>query len=126
MDIEWHMEELDLGFTRLEIRASYAIARTIEGADIDVDCHRQVIDAIEHHLDGDYGMVLDELNTYSVRLGAIAEVRCNPRCRCLAIVAYRNSTRLFMGLISGSIGKSFKVFDSLDAACPGMERQVPG
>jgi len=118
------MEVVDLGFTRLEFRPGYVVVRTIHGADIDLEQHRQAIAEIERRFDGDYGFLLDEVNSYSVRLGVMVDVRQNPRLKCLAIVAYRGATRMLAGMIAGTIDKPFEVFPTLDQACTWMEEQL--
>lgn len=118
------MEVLDLGFSRLEFRPGYVIGRTREGAEIDVEHHRQVIDEVEKRYDGDYGFILDEINSYSVRFGAFVEIRQNPRLRWLAVVAYRPSTYLVAGVAASAINKPVEVFDSLELACNWMDRQI--
>lgn len=118
------MEEVELGFTRIEFRPGYVIVRTIEGADIDLAQHRMVIDEIEQRLDGDYGFLLDEINSYSVRLGVMVDVRQNPRLKCVGVVAYRGSTRMIAGMIAGTIDKPFAVFPTLELAKTWMEEQL--
>ena len=118
------MEVVDLGFTRLEFRSGYVIVRTVDGADIDLASHRQVIAEIEQRLDGDYGFLLDEVNSYSVRLGTMVEMRQNPRLKCMAIVAYRSATRIVATVVAGTISKPFEVFDSLGEACAWIEAQI--
>jgi len=118
------MEVVDLGFTRLEFRPGYVVVRTVEGADIDLAQHRQVIAAIEQRIDGNYGFLLDEVNSYSVRLGVMVDVRQNPRLKCLAIVAYRGATRMLAGMVAGTIEKPFEVFPALEQASAWMEEQL--
>jgi len=110
------MEVVDLGFTRLEFRPGYVVVRTIHGADIDLEQHRQAIAEIERRFDGDYGFLLDEVNSYSVRLGVMVDVRQNPRLKCLAM--------MLAGMIAGTIDKPFEVFPTLDQACTWMEEQL--
>lgn len=118
------MEVLDLGFTRLEFRPGYVIACTVEGADIDVDHHKRVIDEIEKRVDGDYGIILDEKNSYSVRLGTMVEIRNNPRLRCMAAIAYRTSTRMVANVTGAAMGKPFNIFSTSEEACAWMEAQL--
>jgi len=118
------MEEVELGYTRLEFRPGYVVVRTIEGADIDLAQHRKVIAEIEQRFDGDYGFLLDEVNSYSVRLGVMVDVRQNPRLKCIGIVAYRGATRMIAGMIAGTVDKPFKVFPTLEQASTWMEEQL--
>lgn len=112
-----HMEVVDLGFSRLEFHPGYVITRTREGADIDGIHHRQIFNEADQQLDGVYAMVLDEVHRYSFRLGALVEMRMNPRLLCIAVVAYRPSTALVAKLTADSINKPVMLFDSLSSAC---------
>jgi len=118
------MDVVDLGFTRLEFKPGYVVVRTMEGADIDLAQHRQAIAEIEQHFDGDYGFLLDEVNSYSVRLGVMVEVRQNPRLKCFAIVAYRGATRILADMVARTVDKPFAVFPTLEQACTWMEEQL--
>lgn len=120
------IEVIDLGFTELEFRSGYAVGRTREGADIDAEHHRRVIRELEQRFDGDYGLILDEVNSYSIRLGAMVEVQQNPRLKCIAIVAYRPATRIAASVSKAAVRKPVDVFDTVEQACEWMEQQLTG
>ena len=110
------MEVVDLGFTRLEFESNFVVARVIEGVDIDSEHHRQLIDEIEKRTDGDYGLIFDEVNSYSMRLGALVELRRNPRLKCIALIAYRPSTHELAHLYADSINKPSQACTSIPEA----------
>ena len=110
------MEEIDLGFSRLRFQPGYVIAETCTGADIDVEHHQKVIDELEKRNEGDYAMILDEVNDYSIRFSTLIECRKNKRLKCMAVIAYRASTTEVVAVSAASIVKPVKLFHSLPAA----------
>ena len=110
------MEVVDLGFTRLEFESDFIVVRVIEGVDIDSEHHRQLAAEIEKRTEGDYGLILDEVNSYSVRLGALMEMRQNPRLKCIAMIAYRPATHELARMYAGSINKPSQACNSIPEA----------
>lgn len=118
------MERVDLGFTQLEVGVSSALVRTREGVDVTVELHRSMVCEIESRVAGDYGVILDDVNSYSLRFGTLIEIRTNPRIKCIAVVAYRASTYEIAELAGSCIEKPLRIFSSPQTAHRWIEQQL--
>lgn len=110
------MEEVNLGFSQLKFAPGYVVAQACEGADIDIEHHLMVIDELEKRNDGDYAMILDEVNSYSIRLSTLMECRRNKRLKCIAVIGCRQSTIEMAAVSAAGIIKPVKVFETIPAA----------
>ncbi len=110
------MKQVDLGFTLLEIYDKYVIIRTNEGMDVTLDNHLQMRDVVEREIDGDYGLIFNWLNSYSVNPEVIEAIRTNDRIVCYAVVSYRPSTITSLAGAAEEIGKPGTFCSSLDEA----------
>lgn len=115
------MKKVDLGFTLLEIHDQYAVIRTQEGMDVTLDNHVQMRDVVEREIDGNYGLIFDWLNSYSVNPEVIEAIRSNDRIACYAVVSYRDSTIVSLAGAAEAIGKPGTFCNSLDEAQQWMQ-----
>jgi hypothetical protein len=118
------MEQVDLGYTRLEIGAGSMLVRTGEGVDVTVELHQAMIDEVEKRIAGDYGIVFDEISSYSIRFGVLAAMKQNLRLKCLAFVAYRPTTYEIAEIADACIEKPIQIFADTKTAYSWVARQL--
>ena len=83
---------VDLGYTHLEIGDHYVIARTAEGVDVGLKEHQWVMETISKHTEFPVVLVLDEVNSYSVKLETLLALRNEKRIGNTGVICYRSST----------------------------------
>lgn len=110
------MEQIDLGFTELEIHNGYVVARTSEGETMTLAKHEQALANVRSRIDSRFTLVLDEVNSYSIDLDVLFALRDNHVINAICIVAYRNSTRLVLKSAKEIVKKPVFFFESLEAA----------
>jgi len=117
------MEQVDLGFAQLEVGAHGALVRTRNGVDITVELHQSIVGEIEKRIPGDYGVVFDDVHSYSMRFGTLVEIRTNRRLKCIAVVAYRPATYEIAELAASCIEKPLRVFAATTPAQAWIAQQ---
>jgi hypothetical protein len=73
---------------------------------------------------GDFGVILDEVNAYSMRFEAMLELKNNARIRCMAVVAYRPVTYGTTKMAFYVIKKPYRIFSNLDDARVWMQGEM--
>ena len=115
---------IDLVHAVLEFDTRFVVCRAIEGMDLMDEHVSRICAEIESRMTGDYGIILDEVNPYSMRFEAMVEFRNNPRIRCFAIAAYRPVTYGTTKMAFFVIRKPYRVFPGLEEAKVWMSRQM--
>ena len=118
------MKRVDLGFTELEIYDDFAVGRTRTGVDIDLEKHEQVMDVLRREIPGRFGIIVDEVNSYSVRFEVLRAMRKDPRIACAAAVVYRFATIKAMAVAAMVAGTPSKTFSTLDEAKDWVRDQL--
>jgi len=115
---------LDLGHAVLEFETGYVICRAREGVDLLGEQVTQMFGEIEQIFSGDYGMILDEVNAYSMRFEAMLEFKNKNRIPRMAVVAYRPVTYGTIKMAFYVIKKPYQIFSSLENAKSWMYDQL--
>lgn len=110
------MEQINLGFTELEIHDNYVIGRTAEGETMTLAKHEQAMAAVRSRIDGRFTLVLDDVNSYSIDLDVMFAVRDDHAISAICVIAYRDSTRLVLKSAREIVKKPVFFFESLEAA----------
>jgi len=110
------VEQVNLGFTQLEIYSDYVIARTAEGETMTLAKHEQALAEVRSRIDDRFTVILDEVNSYSIDLDVMFALRDDHVISAICIVAYRNSTRLVLKSAKDIVKKPVFFFESLEAA----------
>ncbi len=113
--------EVDLGITHLEIGNGYAIARTRAGADVSLADHNLVMETIAKHTKVPFVLVIDEINTYSVKLETLMSLRTEKRFSHWGVISYRPQTRIVHTLGSRMARRPVSFFSSRDEAIKWAE-----
>lgn len=116
--------EVDLGFTRLEIGDRYVIARTAHGMDIGIDEHEKAMSIIAEHTEFPFALVLDEVNSYSVKLETMMKLRDETRIDKFAVICYRPSTRIAHSFGSKIVRRPVTFFNSREQARDWLKQQT--
>lgn len=110
------MKEIDLGFTKLEIYDDYVIARARDGVDMALTMHQQAMEAVGKEIEDPWGMIIDMVNSYSVQLPVIHAIRDNQDIHSVAIVCYREASKVSMRQAADMIEKPAILACNLDEA----------
>lgn len=102
------IKKIDLEFTSIEIYDNFFVVRTKEGVKVTLDHHLEVMDRVNQYLSSPYGMILDEVNSYSVEFAVMMHVRNDPYLACIGIVYYRMATKIALSVGKKFIGKPSK------------------
>lgn len=93
------------------------VLRAKSGVTIDIDEATAIIAAIEAKLTGDYGILVDRVNDYSVSpVGVYQFLNTRSRLRAMALVLYRPISMAVSDIETSLANKPIKVFDNVDAA----------
>jgi hypothetical protein len=118
------LKTLDIGDVALEFETDYVICRVCEGADLLGEQASRTCAEIEARMAGDFGVILDEVNAYSMRFEAMLELKNNARIRCMAVVAYRPVTYGTTKMAFYVIKKPYRIFSNLDDARVWMQGEM--
>lgn len=88
------MKKIELPFTTLEIHDGYVVGQTKEGVHLTMDDHLQVVETLNQHLDSPYGLIIDEINSYSIDLPVMFHISKDKNICCIGVVYYRKSTKI--------------------------------
>lgn len=109
-------KRIDLGFTELEIYDRFFVGRTRRGVEIDMEKHQLVMDIITREIPAPFGMILDEVNPYSVDFEVMLSLRNDPRAICGAVVTYRFVTLKSLAVPASLVKKPMKFCKTLEEA----------
>ena len=118
------MTQLDLDFTSLTFHDNYVVGCTYEGVTIDMSKHTHVLSVIKQHLDGEFGIILDEKYPYDVEFPVMMEIAKETQFIVGAIVTHRPTTRGIFNLFTPFFKKPVRFFSSLDEAKTWMEKYL--
>lgn len=102
------IKKIDFEFTSIEIYENYFVGRTKEGVSLSLDNHFEVLDQVNRYITPPYGMILDEVNSYSVEFPVIKQLRNDPNIACVGIVYHRLMTKMALSFANKFIGKPSK------------------
>jgi len=89
-----------------------------------IDNHRKVTETISQHLEEPYGLIIDEVNKYSIDLQVFHSIRDDPAILCIGVVCYRKSTKIALSLGESLIKKPIFYSDSLQEVKQWMKMQT--
>lgn len=92
------MKTIELPFTTLDIYDNYVIGRTKEGVNLSIENHFQVLEILNQHLTSPYGLIIDEVNSYSIDLDVMLHIRKDKNISCIGVVYYRTATKIALEL----------------------------
>jgi hypothetical protein len=75
-------------------------------------------------MSGNYGLVLDEVNSYSMRFEAMLHLKNAKHLKCVAVVAHRPVTYGTVKMAFYVIQKPYEIFSSLEFACAWMQARM--
>jgi len=118
------IKSIDLDFTNLEIYDGYVIGRTKEGIELSVDKHIKSLDIVKQYIMPPFGIILDEVNSYSVDFAVIQHLRDDPDVICMGIVYYRLATKIALSIGTSFINKPTKFSSSYENIESWMQEQI--
>lgn len=118
------MTNLDLDFTSLTFHDNYVVGCTNEGVTIDMPKHKRAISTIKQHLDGEFGIILDEKYPYDIDFAVMMEIAKETQFVAGAIVTHRPTTRAIFNLFTPFFKRPVRFFSSLDEAKIWMEKYL--
>lgn len=118
------MDKIDLPYTELEFYDRYVIGRTRDGVNMSIDKHREVMEIIEQKLSTPFGMIIDEVNKYSIDLPVFMSIRDEPSISCIGVVCYRKSTKIALSFGQSLIKKPVFFSDNLQEVKQWMDAQT--
>lgn len=102
------IKKVDLEFSSIEIYDNYFVGRTNEGVSLSLDNHLEGLNVVNQYISPPYGLILDEVNSYSVEFPVIKQLRNDPNIACVGIVYHRLMTKMALSFASRFIGKPSK------------------
>ena len=117
-------KEIDLGFTKIQIYNGYVVGRTEEGVQLSIDKHLQVLDAVNQYFSSPYGLVLDEVNSYSVDFPVMMHVRDDPNIACIGVVCHRLTTKIALSIGKVIINKPVMFSSNYEEIENWVQKQV--
>ena len=118
------IKKIDLGFTELEIHKGYFLGRAKEAISVSLDKHLEVLDVVNKYLSPPYGMILDEINSYSVEFEVMSYLKKDPNVICVGVIFYRNVTKVTLGLGKKYIDKPVKLSRDRDEIICWVKEQL--
>jgi len=115
--------EIDLGYTHLEIGDQYVIARTASAVDVGLEEHQKVMDIIAEHTHFPIIFIVDEVNSYSIKLETMMALRKERNITQFGVVAYRTATRITHNFGAQLVRKPVNFFRSRMDARKWAEHQ---
>ena len=88
------MQVIELEFTTLELHDNYVVGRTKRGVHLRMIEHQRVLDVLNQHLTAPYGLIIDELNSYSVDFDVMRHISNDENIKCIAVIYYRLVTKI--------------------------------
>jgi len=106
--------EVQLEQAKLEIGSRYVIVQTDEGVDVSPAHHEQVMETVGKYTEFPVAFVLDEVNSYSVKLETLLAIRSEQRVSRFGVISYRPATRVALTLGSMLSKRPVTFFESRD------------
>ena len=110
------LKRIDLGFSQLEIHDRYVVGRTQEGVEVDPAAHSRALEEVRKYIAPPFGIIIDEVNSYSIACGVLEQIRNDPDIACCAAVIYRKITEVVLTPAGRFVKKPYGFFDSLPEA----------
>ncbi len=118
------IKKIDLGFTDVEIYEDYFVGRTKKGIHLTLDKHLVVLDVVNQYFSSPYGIVIDEVNSYSVDLPVLLHISKDENIVCVGVVCYREITEVALDLAKDTIEKPSKFSSQKEVVTSWVEEQV--
>lgn len=118
------IKSIDLDFTNLEIYNGYFVGRTKEAIELSVDKHIESLDIVKQYISPPFGIILNEVNSYSIDFAMLTHIRNDPNIMCMGIVYYRMATKLASGVVAEFINKPSLFSSSYENVESWMKEQI--
>ena len=119
-----YVKTVDLGFTTIELYANYAIGRTKQGVHVTMVEHLKVLSVLNLHFSRPYGIIIDEVNDYSVDFHVFQHISQDDDICCIGVVYHRPSTKIALELGRMLIKKPIHFAKSSNEITNWMDNQV--
>lgn len=106
--------EVRLDQAKLEIGYRYVIIQTDEGVDVSPAHHELVMETVSKYTEFPVAFVLDEVNSYSVKLETLLAIREEQRVSRFGVISYRPATRVAFTLGSALAKRPVTFLESRD------------